>query len=166
MFKLKLLCFLTIIILACGVASGIAFAANEQELDPDFLYLVNGSQNYGGSQTWWQAGSTKYNTGCGPVAAANMTAYMAKYDNRCSNLYTQNSWYRTPFIAHQDVMWNYITTTSWGTTAEHLIYGVLSFAQDRNVPIVASHLITNSGQSSFSSFCNTIRLAVYSTMCL
>lgn len=94
-----------------------------------------GKYSYGGDQNWW-SDKTKKNRGCGPVAAANITNYLAKITNpsKYGDLYIGNTTSKTDFLAHMDVLYSYIKPGLLGEVSVwDFAENVEQFAQDRGV---------------------------------
>ncbi|MGG4396552.1 hypothetical protein ABEX25_19795 [Paenibacillus thiaminolyticus] len=75
----------------------------------------NGVYSYGGNQNWWDRGSNQAERGCGPVAAANITNYLAKFTNSWRNgkLYDEFTSY-TDFVKHMNTLYDYINPGMFG----------------------------------------------------
>ncbi|GGO04936.1 hypothetical protein [Saccharibacillus kuerlensis] len=96
-----------------------------------------GIYSYGGNQGWWSATAPTKNTrGCAPVAAANITNYLAKITNPSAyrNLYSGTTTSKTDFLAHMNLMYNYISPGPFGeTSVQHFTSMVEKYAKDKNV---------------------------------
>lgn len=106
-----------------------------------FVKIMDGTTRYyGGNQSWFSLESQQ-NTGCGPTAAANITAYMALKKSWASDLYAYNktSITKSDFTNHMNEViayvapnpiWGMPSYTAWGDDVE-------DFAQSRDVPLYA-----------------------------
>ncbi|MGO4109708.1 hypothetical protein [Paenibacillus sp. YAF4_2] len=96
-----------------------------------------GVYSYGGNQNWY-ADSDWQNNGCGPVAAANITNYMAKITNstKYGKLYTGSTLSYTDFLAHMNTMYSRINP---GWLGELSIWDfaddIESYAKDKGVTL-------------------------------
>lgn len=108
-------------------------------------YLPN-TYSYGGNQDWYST-NTKQERGCGPVAAANITNYLAKIKNPSlyGNLYVGNTTSQTDFVSHMDTLYSYINPGLFGEiSVMDFKSDVEDFASDRGVSL--------SGVTSSDSF--------------
>ncbi|WP_270166882.1 hypothetical protein [Paenibacillus sp. SYP-B4298] len=99
---------------------------------------TTGRYSYGGNQMWWPDGGQKENRGCGPVAAANITAYLAKVTNpsKYGKLYTKSITNYTDFLGHMDTMYSYISPGPFGeTSVSSFSSAVEKYAKDKNVTL-------------------------------
>lgn len=101
---------------------------------------------YGGNQYWF---SRKFHqlSGCGPVAAANLTAYLSKaFPEKFSSLYPYKGDYnKENFMEHMVEIRKYVKPGIFGlTSAQKFSSNVLSFAQSRGVTLVP-HLFDKDG---------------------
>lgn len=110
---------------------------------------------YGPNQEWysdyWQQLS-----GCGPVSAALVTAYLARFTDlpNASRLYTgtpalpEKTFNGTPefitlpsFVSHMETLWRYVTPTKMGTWKLSMYEeGIERFAEERGVPLEAESI--------------------------
>lgn len=111
--------------------------ASQQRFVP--VEIGSGTYSYGGDQGWWKpVNPTKYDRGCGPVAAANLTTYLAKITNPSAyrNLYSGVATSKSDFMAHMDVMYSYINPGAFGETSVHdFASSVEKYAKDKNVKL-------------------------------
>lgn len=93
--------------------------------------------SYGGDQGWYDT-STKQDRGCGPVAGANITNYLAKIKDstKYGKLYVGNTTSKTDFVAHMDTLYSYIAPGMFGeTSVSDFTSDVERFAKDRGVAL-------------------------------
>lgn len=93
---------------------------------------------FGGSQYWFPK---KFNqlSGCGPVAAANITAYLSQtFPDKYSALYPYEGIInKTDFIAHMVEIRKYVKPGIFGlTSVNQFSDNVLSFSKNRDVSLV------------------------------
>lgn len=92
---------------------------------------------YGGSQYWFLNRFHKL-SGCGPVAAANITAYLSQaFPDKFNNLYTfKGCINRKDFIEHMIEIRKYVRPGFFGlTSVEQFSNNVLSFSQSRGITL-------------------------------
>ncbi|MFS1512735.1 hypothetical protein VQL36_09895 [Chengkuizengella sp. SCS-71B] len=81
----------------------------------------NKTYSYGGNQVWWKDGgkSIKSILGCGPVAAANITNYLAKITNpmKYGKLYSGETSNYHDFMKHMDILYDYIAPKAYGAVS-------------------------------------------------
>jgi len=104
--------------------------------------------HFGGNQYWFPR---KFNqlSGCGPIAAANITAYLSKaFPDKFSNLYPYKGVInRKDFMEHMIQIRKWVKPGIFGLTSiEKFSRNVLSFAQSRDVNLVP-HILDKSGAS-------------------
>ncbi|WP_216671571.1 hypothetical protein [Saccharibacillus qingshengii] len=111
--------------------------ASQQRFVP--VDIGSGTYSYGGDQEWWKPiNPTKYDRGCGPVAAANLTTYLAKITNPSAyrNLYSGVATSKNDFMAHMDVMYSYIDPGAFGeTSVPDFASSIEKYAKDKNVKL-------------------------------
>lgn len=113
---------------------------------------VNNGYYYGGNQHWWPSTYTSNSNGCGPIAAANQTAYLAdKNSSKYGALYQSNSLSKTDFMYHMDLVYD---------TLNPGLIGLLSLSKyDRNVKEFANGRnvqLTSRSKGALTSLDNTI----------
>lgn len=89
---------------------------------------------------WWPDGGQKENRGCGPVAAANITAYLAKITNpsKYDNLFTKSINNYNDFLGHMDNMYSYISPGPFGETSTSSFSSAIEkYASDKKVTLSA-----------------------------
>lgn len=89
---------------------------------------------------WWPDGGQKENRGCGPVAAANITAYLAKITNpsKYGNLFTKSINNYNDFLGHMDAMYSYISPGPFGETSTSSFSSAIEkYASDKKVTLSA-----------------------------
>ncbi|MBW5447632.1 hypothetical protein GE107_16360 [Cohnella sp. CFH 77786] len=99
-------------------------------------YATN-TYSYGGDQGWYSTG-TKQDRGCGPVAAANITNYLAKIKDsaKYGKLYVGNTTSKTDFVAHMDTLYSYVDPGMFGeVSGPDFTSDVERFAKDRGVTL-------------------------------
>lgn len=135
----------------------------ERVSTPYFLKINDGGVNrYGGNQSWFV--NPKYwSTGCGTVAAANITAYLARYKTGKSGLYSAGS--RTnitkaDFVKHMSSVSWYVTPTSTnpvaGVLPSYFINQTISYALSKNVGLSLDKYNDMSERWDFWKACNYI----------
>ncbi|MBP1903863.1 hypothetical protein J2Z32_000475 [Paenibacillus turicensis] len=116
----------------------------------------SGNYSYGGDQGWYST-STKRERGCGPVAAANITNYLAKIKNSSlyGNLYVGNTSSKTDFVSHMDKLYSYINPGLFGEISVNSFKSsVEKFASDRGVSLNG---VTNSSSFTLDNVANYIK---------
>lgn len=116
-----------------------------------------GTYSYGGNQNWWPDGGAKESRGCGPVAAANITNYLAtiKDTQKYGKLYTGNTKSYTDFLAHMDNLYNYIDPGMFGeTSVSDFAADVERFATDKGVSLSR---VTSSASFTLDNTTNYIK---------
>lgn len=92
---------------------------------------------YGGSQNWFPKKFNKL-SGCGPVAAANITAYSAQmFPNKYGNLYPYKGIInKDDFIEHMIEIRKYVKPGIFGlTSVKQFSDNVLAFAKQKDVSL-------------------------------
>lgn len=111
--------------------------ASQQRFVP--VEISSGTYSYGGDQGWWAASNaTKNERGCGPVAAANITTYLAKITKPSAyrNLYSGVSTSKNDFLAHMNTMYSYINPGAFGETSVNAFTSAVEkYAKDKNVTL-------------------------------
>jgi hypothetical protein len=100
----------------------------------------------GGSQYWF-AKKAHQLSGCGPVAAANITAYLAKtFPDKYGNLYPYKDVFnRYDFTEHMTEIRKFVKPGIFGLTCVHKFSdGVLSFSRSKGVTLIPHVLDKNS----------------------
>lgn len=99
-------------------------------------YVTN-TYSYGGDQGWYDT-TTKQDRGCGPVAGANITNYLAKIKDstKYGKLYVGNTNSKTDFVAHMNTLYTYVDPGMFGeTSVSDFTSDVVRFAKDRGVTL-------------------------------
>jgi hypothetical protein len=101
---------------------------------------------YGGSQNWFP---TKYHkrSGCGPVAAANITAYLSRtFEDKYNKLYPCKGFInKQDFVNHMIDIRKYVRPGFFGLTSVHQFSdSVLAFSLNRGVSLTPNILDDNS----------------------
>ncbi|MBG9792544.1 hypothetical protein ABD76_08555 [Paenibacillus dendritiformis] len=100
--------------------------------------LSNRVYSYGGDQRWWaDTNNERAERGCGPVAAANITNYLAKFTNswRYGKLYDGYTSY-TDFMEHMNTLYDYINPGMFGeVSVKDFASKVERYAQDKGVSL-------------------------------
>lgn len=111
----------------------------------EFVKVTDGEMiYYGGDQEWYQWNDKQKTMvarqgGCAAVAAANITAYLAKHHSDCAQLYRYPNHTKEHYIQHMKDMYEYITPRhiggiSFGVWPVSMMQkGVEAFAADRGV---------------------------------
>jgi hypothetical protein len=100
---------------------------------------------FGGSQYWF-AKKAHQLSGCGPVAAANITAYLAQtFPDKYGDLYSYKGVFnRTDFTEHMTEIRKFVKPGIFGLTCVHKFSdGVLSFAETKGVSLTPHILDKN-----------------------
>jgi len=109
-------------------------------LRPDILMIpdeAGGCVGFGGDQAWY-AQEWQKRAGCGPTAAANVTAYLALTRPRLRALYEGDDMRRDRFTAHMEAVYRFVTPGSMGLNRpEMFALGVEEFARSRGVSLTA-----------------------------
>lgn len=97
-------------------------------------------QYYGGNQNWYDS-VAKQNNGCGPTAAANITAYLArKSSTSYGSLYSPSGLSKNEFLTHMDALYTILDPSLAG---EYTLTGfrndVKTFASFRGVALTDSY---------------------------
>lgn len=103
---------------------------------------------YGGSQNWFPKKFHKL-SGCGPVAAANITAYLSKLNNdKYNTLYPYKGIInKSDFTSHMVEIRKYVKPGIFGlTSVEQFSDSVLTFSSDRGVSL-DSHILAANADS-------------------
>lgn len=106
------------------------------------------TEYYGGSQYWFPKKANQVN-GCGPIAAANITAYLAKaFPDKYKTLYPFiNNLNKVDFIEHMIEIRKYVRPGVFGLTSVHqFVDNTLDFAQRRGVSLTP-HILDNDNAS-------------------
>ncbi len=106
--------------------------------DSDVVY-------YGGSQYWFSK-KTHQLSGCGPVAAANITAYLSQtFPDKFSSLYPYTGVLnKKDFVEHMTEIRKHVIPGMFGlTSVQQFANNVLSFSQSRGVSLVPHILHEN-----------------------
>jgi len=125
----------------------------ESFISPNYTHLEDIQFNifdsdvsyYGGSQYWYPKKFNKL-SGCGPVAAANITAYLAQqFPDRCNALYPYPGIInKKDFTQHMIDIRKYVKPGIFGlTSVRQFSDNVLSFARNRGISLVPHILDDN-----------------------
>jgi hypothetical protein len=121
-------------------------SSNATELKEIQLDIYDSETIYfGGSQYWFPKRFHKL-SGCGPVAAANITAYLSKtFGDKYNCLYDYDgSIQKKDFIRHMVEIRKYVRPGFFGLTSVHdFSESVLAFSKKRNVTLVPHILDDN-----------------------
>lgn len=101
--------------------------------------------HYGGNQYWFPKKIHQL-SGCGPIAAANITAYLSRtFPDKFSSLYPyKGALTKKDFVEHMIEIRRYVKPGVFGLTSVHqFTNNVLSFAQSRGVSLVPHILPEN-----------------------
>lgn len=92
---------------------------------------------YGGSQYWFPK-ITHRLSGCGPVAAANITAYLSQaFPHKYYPLYPYRGLTKDNFVRHMVEIRKYVIPGMFGlTSVKQFSDNLLTFAYQRGVPLV------------------------------
>ena len=100
---------------------------------------------YGGSQYWFPKKFDRL-SGCGPVAAANITAYLSQtYPDKCNTLYPYKGIInKVDFTAHMVEIRKFVKPGMFGlTSVRQFSNSVLAFSKERGVSLVPQILDDN-----------------------
>jgi hypothetical protein len=103
---------------------------------------------YGGNQYWFPSKFHQL-SGCGPIAAANITAYLAQtFSDKFSNLYSYEGVInKKDFVKHMIEIRKYVKPGIFGlTSVQKFSNNVLSYAQSRGVSLIP-HIFDKDGAS-------------------
>jgi hypothetical protein len=112
--------------------------------------------SYGGDQGWYDT-DTKRTRGCGPVAAANITNYLAKIKDstKYGKLYVGNTTSKTDFVAHMNTLYSYVDPGAFGeVSGADFTSDVERFARDRGVTLSG---VTSSASFTLDNVANYIK---------
>lgn len=102
------------------------------------VIIDEGVYSYGGDQGWWKKiDNEKYNRGCGPVAAANITNYLAEANpSMYGRLYSPASMSQNDFLRHMDALYDAIKPGLIGEVfVMHFKDAVENYARNKNVTL-------------------------------
>lgn len=115
-----------------------------------FIPITEGNHRfYGGNQAWFSWKDRKNKTlaaqkgGCGTVASANITAYLAQNSSQYASLYAYQDYTKNSYLLHMKEMYEYVSPYQIGSTPlgvwpiGRLADGVERFARDRGVNLYA-----------------------------
>lgn len=108
-------------------------------LHPEYLTIAgpDGAEYRGADQEWFPT-QWQRRAGCGPTAAAVMTAYLAQADPALAALFPEKSMAREPFTAHMCRVWDYVTPVSHGLNRPEMFAdGLEAYGAARGVPLEA-----------------------------
>lgn len=111
---------------------------------------------YGGNQYWWPDSDSRSSNGCGPVAAANITAYLAdKNDSKYGNLYSLMNFDYDNFMTHQALVYDALNPSAIGLLSVKTFGNrVKDFASNRGVTLSYSYI---GGMTSLNNSIDFIR---------
>lgn len=138
--------------------------------ESDFLRIVQDNQVwYGGDQAWFDFTVGQYG-GCGTVAAANITAYLAAMHPELRRLYGQPDWQKAGFLAHMNTLYQWVRPwkmpfvsrnrkpwKSFGWTAGlwppmRFVRGVERFAQSRGIKMTGRRMSSRHSLEELAEF--------------
>lgn len=97
----------------------------------------SGIYSYGGDQGWYTT-STKQDRGCGPVAAANITNYLATIKNPTTYgaLYNGSTLSKANFLTHMNTLYDYVSPGILGKiSVDGFASAVEKYASDKKVKL-------------------------------
>lgn len=115
----------------------------------NFVKITDGTLSYyGGNQAWYEWGNRKKNLiakngACGTVAAANITAYLARHHKKYASLYPYSQYRLSDFILHMNEMYHYISPYHIGKKplgvwpVSRVAKGTERFSRDRGAKLNA-----------------------------
>jgi hypothetical protein len=101
--------------------------------------------HYGGNQYWFPSKMHQL-SGCGPVAAANITSYLSQtFPHRFANLYPyQGKFNKKDFVGHMIQIRKYVRPGMFGlTSAQQFSENVLSFSNTKGITLIPHILDEN-----------------------
>ncbi|WP_026881187.1 hypothetical protein [Clostridium akagii] len=107
-----------------------------------------GTSYYGGSQYWFPKKFHQL-SGCGPVAAANITAYLSQtFPDKYSNLYSyKGNINKNDFVKHMVEIRKYVKPGIFGlTSVNQFSDNVMDFSKERGVSLVP-HILNGNDSS-------------------
>ena len=110
----------------------------EYSSPPQFISIVaNSTLPYGGDQNWYSSDILK-KRGCGPVAAANILAYMSLQKSEYSKLYTETSYSQANFTQFMNKLYLHLQPGLVGTPDKNQwIEKVKSWASSKGITLTA-----------------------------
>lgn len=122
---------------------------NDFSLD-EIQLLIYDAENihYGGNQYWFPSKMHQL-SGCGPVAAANITSHLSQtFPDKFANLYPyQGKFNKNDFVEHMIEIRKYVRPGMFGlTSAQQFSENVLSFSYTRGITLI-SHILDESTAS-------------------
>jgi len=118
-------------------------------LHPDYLDITgtDGGVFHGADQAWFP-GRWQRISGCGPTAAAMVTAYLARTRDGCAPLYPEGEMRQEAFAAHMSRVWQHVTPGHMGLhRPEKFSDGLAGYAARCGVTL-HPHLFEVSGAGS------------------
>lgn len=115
---------------------------NNNRVEYPLLIYDSNLSYYGGDQHWYPR-KTHSVSGCGPVAAANITAYLAQtFPEKYYPLYPYTiPFQKQDFISHMIEIRKYVKPGMFGlTSVQQFSDNVLSFAAEKGITLVPSIL--------------------------
>jgi hypothetical protein len=112
---------------------------------------------YGGSQHWFHSKNHQL-SGCGPVAAANITAYLAlSFPDKYSNLYPYtDKLNKSDFIEHMTEIRKFVKPGAFGLTCvQQFVDNVLSFCETKNITLTPQILCEKATMDEAVKFIST-----------
>lgn len=114
----------------------------------DLAISDNKTEYFGGNQYWYPK-KTHQISGCGPTAAANLTAYLAiKFPDKLGTLYCNSSpLNKTDFVSHMVEIRKFVKPGFMGLTSVHQFCDNISdFAKSKNL-VITPHIMTDEDAS-------------------
>ncbi len=127
----------------------------------DFIKISENTDIYFGGNKEWYKDKKQRRRGCAPVAAANITAYFAKY-LRCKGLYDYNTveFKKDDFEKHMEDLYKEIAPSLFRNWDNHFfIKRIKNYAKRKNINLVGKSMILykTSEEELFEDFCENIK---------
>ncbi len=119
---------------------------NDSQLEEIQISIYDSEIVYHGGNQHWFPSKTHQLSGCGPIAAANITAYLSQaFPNRFDNLYPYKGMLnKNDFVEHMIEIRKYVKPGMFGlTSVQQFSENVLSFSRNRGVSLIPRILDEN-----------------------
>lgn len=116
---------------------------NSISLDEKQLYIYDSQNSHFGGNQYWYPKKFHQLSGCGPIAAANITAYLAQtFPNKYRNLFAyEGLMYKNNFLEHMIEIRKFVKPGIFGLTSVHQFSdNVLAFSKKRELTLT-SHIL-------------------------
>ncbi|NLW42354.1 MAG: hypothetical protein GXY89_04365 [Tissierellia bacterium] len=120
----------------------------------------NNSIFYGGNQQWYKNKRRVVN-GCGPVAGANILAYLSNKDDKYANLYNEENFSKENFVKFQESIYDLIKPSPLGLiNINHFIKRIIQYGISKGVDLSYKKLGFNDRNFTYLSSYTFIRNAL------